>query len=1527
MYDMIGLLSRVSAEFRHLDAPLREHYASLPGFALKTPEEIEGYAGGSGTLAKLWAFVTETDVVLHLVGEIPGSSPSSDRVEDFLCQEPELRSWIEQNHLAKSSWTYTQWEVYLALYRKSLRPTTKIFVCLFDAPAKNVLDFVTRQTLADTGPLKNPQALAVKRHLDTLKSFGCHPEISFHDQTQLIIRLEKSDLSYVVRGFQQQALVPVESLAQRFRYSSPANALRSWPQTIGRSNQWLDRPELPQIIGRIRSRQSSVTLLLGLPGSGKSALLARLTEQLATSHEVVAIKADDLPNTVTKPEELDAELGLPVGTDAITSIRRLAQDRPVVVLIDQLDALAQLVVESPLRLRVLIRLIEQLADQSRIQIVASCRSFERTHDPMLRRIKADELELELPAWTDVAAMLIDAGIDGSAWNPELQESLRNPQALNLFVSLHESDPEISALSNYQQMLDRLWEMRIERAPTDMAQVLERVVDAVTNQEQPRVPKVRLNLSTQQLNYLVASGFLEQSGPSVGFRHQTLYEHARVRSFARAPQLFIDAVHSKQHNLRARPQFWHGLNYLRAADPAGYDLALDSLWRYDELRSHVCMLLLDFMGQQQTLRASEKVCVGAALDDAGWTRRCLSAIARNHDWFAWLAAGRLPALMQGSADIQVPVSILLEAAIKINPDRVLELMQHYWWPNPERDWLLFSVLGQLLEWNQMAVAALIKLVRRYDLIDWRLESITSKVRSQLPNEAVFVLRAWLDRRSTLDQGEGNHPVQTPRWSRAVLITDWRRPPRFEHKPIRDLIQNSSLHVIDFAVVAPEQFSRQIWPWFLAFLQTSVSGESSTVLIGYPRNNILGVDLDEQSATDNGIVHGLDTALRAWAAEDPNASLAFLRSHFAVNDYTAQRLIARALVTICPHAPIDVLDYLRRDDRRLMLGEGPKFWNDSWALIAAISQNASTEQLEDLEQVLINWSPYRPEVATDEPDLREQRELWRRRDRLCLLRAVPESHRSRELRELIEIETAAVPGSEPAPEHPIRILSPIGSPIRMADMQFMTDGELVDLLRGFPDHTGWSHPDGGLRGGAIQLGRELGELAKVDPGRAICVIDRLLQSVEHPIEYARGAEAVLLVVSQAADSGRCLAFAQRLLDAGLGANPSFRHDFAYAMWHVLEWVSELPESFIGLLESWIEVAQAPNNLSTDPAEEPSATDTRSVLLQSGGSIALPSGNYPILRALGRACLQVQSPRSLADRWLGILEAHVERSEDPEVWCALYRELQFPGSCDSVRAAGFLTRLLVRHPQVMQHALSAHIIAEALHWAGEAQALHWIDCFAALPHPLSQQAAAELLALRHYWHPDDRATTLRFHAAIEDPITLAPDANRVQLGLAHVVATFWREPDQQVRAHAHWLALAACPGEMHPSALMEVFDTRHDSRLAPDPMVRALLAAVYGYPTLLRQSGNEDLVKQMAWLLEELGGWEAELIGGLAIRIVDEIGDAHAAHLMDEALTDVLLLLQEHQSKAVQALGTELLERLLEHGAAFAQNLVNDIDRRMA
>ena len=79
--------------------------------------------------------------------------------------------------------------------------------------------------------------------------------------------------------------------------------------------------------------------------------------------------------------------------------------------VDQLDALSELVDRQSDRLNVLLNLIQGLSKYQGVHIIGSCRDFECHHDIRLSGLNADRIDLALPSWDQVAPILARAGYD------------------------------------------------------------------------------------------------------------------------------------------------------------------------------------------------------------------------------------------------------------------------------------------------------------------------------------------------------------------------------------------------------------------------------------------------------------------------------------------------------------------------------------------------------------------------------------------------------------------------------------------------------------------------------------------------------------------------------------------------------------------------------------------------------------------------------------------------------------------------------------------------------------------------------------------------------------------------------------------------------------------------------------------------------------------------------------------------------------------------------------------------------------
>ena len=155
---------------------------------------------------------------------------------------------------------------------------------------------------------------------------------------------------------------------------NPSHELLAWPRELP-NGAWIDRPELNTLLEKDSSEDSTVTVVLGDPGSGKSALLSTLCNVLRDrAIAFLGIKADVLAPSMATEQQLQEQLALSLLPTRF--LEAISGRQPVVLVIDQLDALASFMDLKTGRLNVLLNMVRRLGQRPNIHIVLSARKFE-----------------------------------------------------------------------------------------------------------------------------------------------------------------------------------------------------------------------------------------------------------------------------------------------------------------------------------------------------------------------------------------------------------------------------------------------------------------------------------------------------------------------------------------------------------------------------------------------------------------------------------------------------------------------------------------------------------------------------------------------------------------------------------------------------------------------------------------------------------------------------------------------------------------------------------------------------------------------------------------------------------------------------------------------------------------------------------------------------------------------------------------------------------------------------------------------
>lgn len=1287
-----------------------------------------------------------------------------------------------------------------------------------------------------------------------------------------------------------------DELSIRLRNASAP--LLSWPSTLP-DGTWLPRPELAALIANLNASATSTHFLLGDPGCGKSSLLVRLAQkQQAAGWAVLAIKADRLPPDLRDRAALTLHLNL--GADTAAVLGQLAKSRPVLVVIDQVDALADLVVQQSARLRVLLDLVQDLSDAPGIHTVISCRTFEQKHDPALRNLDATVLTLELPDWSDVLPVLAARGLQADAWNQDLQQVLRSPHALDIFLSLLEGATEPAALKSFQGLLEWQWEMQVLSDTSGKRRAtLRHLAKLMAEREVLGLPLAVVEDHFSEIQALAAAGLLRlDHGPRrVEFRHQTLYEFVRARSFLEESGSLTEAVRAQQSSLRIRPQLWHALGYFRGASPEEYGEEIVRLWAAD-LRPHLKMLLIEFLGRQTDPLPAEKRLVEHALVDKWFLPRFVWAATGSPGWFSVLAPTHLPGLMSVAHDQAQVLLPLLRQALHIDPDTAVELVSRHWLADQTRDVLSWQVLGvgDVVPRIGLWLDSLVIIAGRTPISEWAIGHLAGVVSAALPDEAPRIVAAWLkcqinSAKAPLDAASDDEAVAASVSQKAQSILEAR--------------QFHDMEAI--AEAAPKAFVLSIWPLLIEGLRLSASDAAGVVVSYRQSRGLIFQELDdEESRQERPLLRSIQLAVQAWAESDAAGYLDFAEEHAESDLLVVHRLLSIGRVRAGSHFPLRLFDYLVSDARRLVLGPYTDVHKESIALIAVTSPFLDKASLARLEAMLVDWHYYTDSApAGDGASVRHRRLQSGRRHRLRLLRAVPIAQRSPGLQRLVDEEERAFPS---LPNHDVHFtgVQSIGSPVSADQMDKATDEDVLNLFSELTDESAWDHPRHWMKGGAIQAGRELANLAKTNLAKTLRIVRAL--------EPGRNEIPVASVLRELVPSGLAASafysLVAELEDKGfVGAD--FRRDAAYAITSVVNKESPVPDALIDRMERWL----IPLAIESSCDNETSAKDNQSSGLWGHGSVAaLPNGNYPTLNALTTSCLT--SVPSQVERWLRILERHAVRTESPKVWEALLqRELLNLRMAERSRAESLIDKLLEGAPAIVNGPGWIYFVAHAYHWASAAAVQRWV--IRTVEYAKNGQGAGELIGLRHAQFPAESWPRELAHSLGEG------GAPATALGLAHAVANLWHEPTTRPVVHPLLLRLLCSNDEQVLTALSAVL---LNDGFAADTETRELLDAFVAHPNVLKNGRAERLPEMLVKLVTA----EPERVCRVAHALLDTAGDqmgniATSWYLSTEWLLDIALQLQD-MGNTERAAGSMLFERMLEFNMPQAREMTLDLDKRM-
>ena len=1365
-------------------------------------------------------------------------------------------------------------------------------------------------THADSGSLH----LFIADPLDVLRKFGVtalRAALAERNQPELLGMID---------------IAEYESLdATRAQLASASAELMAWPNALP-DGEMIERPELAQLIERLDGSNSSTTAVLGSPGAGKSALLATLAHRcVENGWPILAIKGDLLYAGISTEEDLQKHLAL----DALPSVllQRLAKFQPVLLILDQLDALAGYLDLRTARLSILLTLVRRLGRIDNVHIVLSSRTFEFEHDVRLKAVSTEALSLQLPAWSQILELLETRGVRAAGWPEDAQEVMRSPQALATYLQLT-GQQDSEAFASYQAMLDELWKERVLTGDggNRRDQLASEIAGQMVNDESLWLARARLDNHVEEIDALEAGGVLVTSRGSLGFRHQTLFEYALARSFARETGRLTVYVLERQTSLFFRSKLWAGLSYLRAVDVNGYHAELEAIWTAPELRKHLRLLLIDFLGHETQPTDREALVMEQALQLPELRSPAYRALTGSSGWFERFGRSYIANSMNESDEAAGAMVHVLAGAWSFAEEDVLGLLKEHWTTDHNHDLRTWMVLYSAPSWTDAVLEVACTIVGRTEIALHLVDYVVGTIGVEQPETALHLVRARLNYELAVawEKAEEQSAEVIPESANIEAMLDWEleKDPRFSLNRLID--QGPGWEFLSaLAEQAPGAFLEILWPWFEQYFTALIARTKERQgRLGYAP----GPDADFRFEQENdglsepALLSSLRIAAESLAQTDPGAWLVWVAKFGALDIEPIQRLIAHCFARSSEQFATEALAFLLEDQRRYMLGSISDETSTSSRLVEKASNHWTELEIASFESAVRGYRPAAP------PDLTEaiDRRSWNRNVRwirLSLLRALPKNRLTAKMRRHIEEEERVFPDARRATRSTGGQF--IGSIMDSGTIARASDEDVINAFRTLPDASGWDHPRNWMVGGNIQLSREFATFSKENPTRAI----RLVGSLD-PENGTRAAGYALDAMSEGTAADQVLRLFRDVVSRGFDSE-DFRGSASRAIVRLVDRKAVVGDDIIAILEGWLAAPPTDDvvidklDMNTDIDTEAEADDgemedqidciQRSLVWGYRGISMVPGGEYPILEAL----IRIRLEREEFDRIDGMLRDYLDRCKDPNVWDSLLRFFPYLYPNDHARRIALLERLFAEVSALVGSTEAAHILANA-HWWDANFANVQLEPWRNSRSRLARQAYGEMVAVAALMQPTLGWAQTRLDTIVDNG--MLQDA---RTGAALTAANLWSNASRRSGASDLLTRLLAAGGADVWRATFDLF--RLIDELTPDPPTVSLLTTIADKIGATPRLDATFVVDRLGTLIPH----QAVLVGHLAEGLIGvwrtELGDvrtgiaAAAPELVDLAVT------LHRLGPETREIGTVLFERLIEVDAWEARKTLDKIDNR--
>jgi len=380
-------------------------------------------------------------------------------------------------------------------------------------------------------------------------------------------------------------------------------------------------------------------VLTGKAGIGKTAILSKIQSILLENNTVyLSIKSDKFE--IESKESLSSFFGV---NNILLSIKKLTRKEKVIVLIDQLDALSLTMSSNKKVINIILEFIEQLKNISNVKVIVSIREYDLRNDPLFKSLNdTNIITTQLLNFEYVSNKLKSFVKESTKLNNTLVELLRTPLHLSIFIELYPSDDSCISIKTLQDLYSKFWKQKIQDRSLDKTlrqntvELLKSIVNKMNELNKIEVPKLYFEDKFEdEIALLLSKGILKEEKKKISFFHQTFYDYVFARDFAQKDMSLYKYILTTTQDLNIREQFKQIIQFLRGTDEDKYLSELENILYSDEIRFHIKLLLISYLGSLEKPTDEEFTFIQKLFKDKADYEKYFIESWISSDWLIYL----------------------------------------------------------------------------------------------------------------------------------------------------------------------------------------------------------------------------------------------------------------------------------------------------------------------------------------------------------------------------------------------------------------------------------------------------------------------------------------------------------------------------------------------------------------------------------------------------------------------------------------------------------------------------------------------------------------------------------------------------------------------------------------------------------------------------------------------------------------------------------------------------------------------------